>query len=483
MSYVSVEFFGFVLAYVALYYLLPLKQRWIASLIASCLFYWLLTGGDLAMVGTLLGMSAIAYGSALWIEASQGKALRKVVLGLTVLVLLSLLAITKAVPFAEGSAFAEWGGSLVVPIGMSFFSLQLVAYVVDVYRKKVKAQRNIFRHLLFSTYFPQIIQGPIPRYGQLARTLLGGSRFNERNISHGFSLIVWGMFLKLMVADKAAVMVNEVFGSPQLYTGWFVAVAIVLYSVQLYADFMSCTRISQGVARLVGVKLAENFDHPYASASVGEFWRRWHISLSSWLKDYVYIPLGGSRKGKARKYLNVAIVFLVSGIWHGDGVRFLAWGGLHALYQVIEGLTERPRLFIEKHIGLRRDSPSWRIVRWVPTMLAIMFGWLVFRAPTLEAVGEMMGAMLSCNNVWIFFDGQLEALGLGAKGLHVLVLSIATLFFVERYEIGHGSICKWVSEQHLIVRWALHLAVILTIWVFGTYGLEFDAADFIYGGF
>lgn len=483
MTYVSWEFLFFVLCYVSVYYCLPIRVRWGVSLAASLVFYWMLTEGNILMLGILLGMSLVAYISALWIQSTREAGVRRAVLVGTVLILLGLLLVTKVAPFVGGTGFADWSESLILPVGLSFFSLQLVAYVVDVYRHNARAQHNILRHLLFSTYFPQIVQGPIPRYRQVARTLFHGNRFDSDNISHGFSLIVWGFFLKLMIADKAAVLVNAVFSEPKMYVGWFVAVAILLYSVQLYADFMACTRISQGVARLVGVRLPENFDHPYASASIGEFWRRWHISLSSWLKDYVYIPLGGSRKGTVRKYLNVTIVFILSGIWHGDGMKFLAWGALHAAYQVIEGILERPRLFVEEKIGLRKGTPSWRIVRWVPTMLAVMFGWLVFRAPTLEDVGTMMSSMLSCNNPWIFTNGQIATLGLGVRELHVLVLSLVVLLFVERHEMEHGSICEWVSEQHLVVRWCLHLIVIWSIWLFGTYGLELDASGFIYGGF
>lgn len=483
MSYVSFGFFAFVLAYVILYYAFPLRARWWVSLAASIVFYWMLTSGNIAMIATFASMSVVAYGTALGMEMSDRKATKRLFLAGAIILISFLLVVTKVSPFIGASAFSEWTESLVIPAGMSFFSLQLIAYVVDVYKGKVRAQRSIMKHLLFSSYFPQIIQGPIPRYRKLSQTLLQGNRFDPRNIRYGFSLVVWGVFLKLMVADKAGVIVNTVFGHTDLYRGWFVAIAIVLYSLQLYADFMACTRISQGVARMVGVRLPENFNHPYASWSIGEFWRRWHISLSSWLKDYVYIPLGGSRCGAFRKYLNVTIVFLVSGIWHGDGMKFLAWGALHAAYQVFEGLTEKPRRWLEEAVGLKPESQSWKIVRWVPTMIAVMFGWLVFRAPTLEAAGEMLDAMLSCNNPWIFTNGQVEFLGLGLKGLNILVLSVVTLIVVEGYEMGHGKVCIWVAKQHLVVRWAIHLMVIFVIWVFGTYGLDFDAADFIYGGF
>lgn len=483
MSYISCEFLVFVLAYVILYYALPLKVRWVTSLVASCVFYWMLTEGDIAMIATFASMSVVAYGAALGIEMAKKRATKRMFLAGSIVLELFLLVLTKVAPFVEGTAFADWTQSLVIPVGMSFFSLQLVAYIADVYRGKVRAERNFPRHLLFSTYFPQIIQGPIPRYGKLSKTLLEGNRFDSRNITYGFSLIVWGVFCKLMLADKAAIIVNKVLGDTNLYRGWFVAVAIVLYAVQLYTDFMACTRISQGVARLVGVRLSENFKNPYASWSIGEFWRRWHISLSSWLKDYVYIPLGGSRHGAIRKYLNVTIVFLVSGLWHGDGVKFLAWGALHAAYQVFEGLTERPRRWLEGKVGLEPESQSWKIVRWVPTMVAVLFGWLIFRAPSLEAVGEILDSMLSCNNPWIFTDGQIETLGLGIKELNVFVLSLLAWAVIEGYEVGHGKVCIWVAKQHLVVRWAIHLLVILIIWVFGTYGLGFNAADFIYGGF
>ena len=198
----------------------------------------------------------------------------------------------------------EWW---LVPVGIAFWSMQLIAYSVDIYKDEIEPEKNFLKFLLFVSFFPQIIQGPIPRYAQLSGQLTEGKRFDECKFVKGFMLVLWGFFLKLCIADKAGIIVDTVFNNYPAYCGMYVLVAGVLYSLQLYANFLACTSITQGISGLFGISIISNFNHPYFSASIKDFWRRWHISLSSWLRDYVYIPLGGSRKGRLRKFINLLI--------------------------------------------------------------------------------------------------------------------------------------------------------------------------------
>lgn len=228
--------------------------------------------------------------------------------------------------------------AFLLPMGISFYTLQIIAYVVDVYRGKYPAEKNFLQYMLFVMYFPQILQGPIARFDQLKKQLCSGHTFSYATFVGGFELMIWGYFQKLVIADRAAVIVDRLFGEYRSYTGVYMLLAGVLYSIQLYTDFNGCVCIARGASEMLGITLAENFDHPYFATSIQDFWHRWHMSLSSWLRDYVYIPLGGNRKGKLRKYVNILLTFLVSGLWHGMGLTYLVWGFLHGLYQIMGSL-------------------------------------------------------------------------------------------------------------------------------------------------
>lgn len=371
----------------------------------------------------------------------------------------------------------------VVPAGFAFWSLQLISYAVDVCRGKIRPQRNPLKFLLFVSFFPQIIQGPIPRYDQLAGQLCEGHRFDERRFVKGFMLILWGFFLKLCIADKAAVIVNAVFDTYPTYQGAYVYLAGVLYSFQLYADFMSCTTLAQGISELFGITLVDNFHHPYFSTSIADFWRRWHISLSSWLRDYIYIPLGGNRKGKVRKYINVLITFVVSGIWHGGGFKFLFWGLLHGFYQVTGGLLSPLRKRLERLLSLDRYPGFTRVLRAIITFHLVMLAWIIFRADHLRTGLSMIASIVRVPNIWIFTNDAIFGLGLGWKECAVLVLCLLILLGVSLVQERGILLRDRILGYNLPARWAVYIGVILFVLLFGTYGYGFDAQAFIYGGF
>ncbi len=292
MTYISLGFYLLVLLILILYYAMPLRFRWVVLLIGSITFYYLACReGCLLLFVTALMSYALAVELQSLREkyAASRRGLQRLILLLALLPVLLPWLIVKNGNFT-GLVWA-------VPLGISFYTLQTVSYLVDVYRGRTAAQKNPAKYLLFVLFFPQIVQGPIPRYEQLSKQLYEGHRFHEERFVRGLHLILWGFFLEFMIADKAAIVVSTVFDSPEKYAGCYILVAAVLYSIELYADFMACVSISQGTAGLFGIALADNFKRPYFSTSIQEFWRRWHISLSSWLRDYIYIPLGGGRKG------------------------------------------------------------------------------------------------------------------------------------------------------------------------------------------
>ncbi|WP_168356746.1 MBOAT family O-acyltransferase [Petralouisia muris] len=286
-----------------------------------------------------------------------------------------------------------------------------------------------------------------------------------------------------MIADKSAIVVNTVFDSPEKYAGCYVLVAGILYSIELYADFLSCVTISQGVAKLFGIDLVNNFMQPYFSTSTKEFWRRWHISFSEWLRDYVYIPLGGSRKGKIPQYSNLILTFAVSGVWHGSGYKYLFWGLLHAAYQIVGNVTFGVKEKIYDFLKLSKQSGTRKMLQRMGCFFWVMLAWIIFRANNLKTGLQMIKSMFVIHNPWIFFNDELFSLGLEWKEWRVLLISIIILIYVSSRQESGLYLSEIILSRSIYVRWLLYVSIILSIMVFGTYGYGFDVHDFIYGGF
>lgn len=478
MTYISITFYIFVLAALLLYYILPLKYRWLVLLGGSVFFYWQVMETGAAMAVILVTVMA-AYGAGLLLERMRK---RGVLAGAVLLMILPWLCIKNGNYVLEillHRSAVEW----IIPVGISFYTLQMISYLADVYAGRITAQKNPAKFILYGMFFPQIVQGPIPRYDRLADQLYVGHSFDERMVVGGFYKIIWGFFLKLMIADRAAVVVNEIFDNHYQYVGCYVLVAGVLYSVELYADFAACISISKGVANLFGIQLADNFNHPYLAVSVKDFWHRWHMSLSEWLKDYIYIPLGGSRKGKIRTYINLILTFAVSGIWHGAGLRFVVWGLLHALYQIVGQLTQNIQRKAAKLLGLDRAAGARLWIRRIWTFLCVMIAWIIFRAENLRTGLQMIWSMFRVRNLWIFTNDALLALGLDWKEWVVLAGSILILFVVSIKQEQGVKFSNVIFRQPVYVRWAMYLVAIFGIMTYGVYGMGYDSQAFIYGGF
>lgn len=459
MNFLSIEFYGMLFICLVMYYLIPVKRRWLVLLTGSLGFYCLISYKALIVFMVICLFSFIL---GIVIEKKKNNAL---------LFLTIILLILPMICFRLASGI--WPErKLPVIVGLSYFTLQIIAYTVDVYKGKIEAEKNLSKYILFVSFFPQIIQGPIPRYEQLQPQLIEGHKFEEEKFIKGFMLIQWGFFLKLMLADKAAVIVNTIFGNYEIYEGMYIVLGGVLYSVQIYADFLAYTTIAQGIAALFGINLVNNFAHPYFSCSIKQFWERWHISLSRWLKDYIYIPLGGNRK---RKNINIVLTFLVSGLWHGFNLKYIAWGMIHAGYQIIG----------EKIYGLvhmEKESRIKRIVKQTGTFMWVTIAWIIFRADTLKQALKMLYSSVSSFNPQILWNGSILELGLDWQEMLILIGSILILIKCSMMQEKY-CIRDKIIKQLFVVRLAIYIAVISVIWVFGTYGYEFEAADFIYGGF
>ncbi|KAA3386905.1 MBOAT family protein, partial [Akkermansia muciniphila] len=431
MNFISVAFILFLFCSVLIYYVLPAKAQW-GWLLGCSIFFYLCY--DVRYIFFLLFSCTTTF--------FAGKAIRKVstkqkkiaILISTLIINLGLLLFIKYANYSLGlfSILAQKIGitltfpylNLLVPIGISFYTLQAVGYCIDVYRGTEPAQ-NFLKYFLFMIYFPQILQGPIPRFQALSSQLFETHRFNYRSIKFGLQLMMWGFFKKLVIADRAAILVNQVFDNVSGYAGFTLFFASLLYTLQIYTDFSGCVDIVRGASELFQIKLAQNFDQPYLATSIPEFWRRWHMSLSSWFRDYIYIPLGGNRKGLTRKCINVLIVFFVSGIWHGVGTHYIVWGFLHGVYQVIGMLWDK----IKKGSFLHTIRPPTGI-KILFTFNLVNFAWIFFRANTLSEAFLFLKNMFSIFNIWVVFDGSLLSLGLDRYDFYVLLLGIAVLIFI-----------------------------------------------------
>lgn len=490
MDYVSFPYAAFAAAVLFLYCLFPLRYRYLVltagSLVFACLCLSSIKAG-LLFFGTLV----LGYLFSRLLEAGRGQKRSSLLLALSLAVAFFPLVLVKVWDYLTALQVLPKAAICPIPrpVGLSFYTLILAAYLADIWAGKCDAEKNPARYLLFVSFFPQLIQGPIARYKETGRALAAGHRFADKNFVHGLRLILWGLFLKLVLADRAGVLVDAVFHEVTAYSGGMAALSAVLYSIQLYADFSSCVCLSLGAARLFGIRLPENFCHPYFAISIRDFWRRWHITLSSWLRDYVYIPLGGSRRGRAVKYRNLLLTFLVSGFWHGGSPAFLVWGLLHALYQIAEdalGIGAKRKGSEKKTVSFGRTFLS-RIPRMLLTFLLVTIAWVIFRAENLRTAALLISRILTGAKGEGAFSEELLRAGTDAKDLAVLAAAVVILFLVSFLQERAGNRADALSDRidtlPAPVRFLLELAAAAVILVFGSYGAGFEAKDFIYGEF
>lgn len=491
MLFNSLKFLIFFPVVTFFYFVLPKKVRMYWLLAVSYVFYM---GWNPKYVVLLFGSTAITYVSGLLLQriedGSRSLSLKKWVVAGSFLLNLGILFYFKYVNFfldtwvqvlgLLGIGVSQRHFDILLPVGISFFTFQALGYTMDVYRGTIPAEKNFFRYALFVSFFPQLVAGPIERSGNLLSQLETPRPFDPDGAREGFLKMLWGFFLKIVLADRIAIFVDTVYGAPELYPGWFLIVATVLFAVQIYCDFGGYSTIAIGVSQILGIHLMENFEAPYLSTSVAQFWRRWHISLTSWFKDYLYIPLGGSRKGKARKQLNKMIVFLVSGLWHGADLSFVIWGGLNGLYQVLGELLEPLRSRVCTALGLHRETLGHRCVQGLLTFLLVDFSWIFFRASNFAQAKEIINSIFTASNPWILFDNSLYSCGLDARNFGLLVAGVGLLALADLCKRRGHPLSRLLLRQDRWLRWLLTAAAILALLVFGKWGPGFDQASFIY---
>lgn len=489
MLFNSLDFLLFFPIVVFCYYLIPNRFKHFGLLAASYYFYmsWNARYGLL-----ILFCTACTYLCGLLIEkyrkVSESK--KRIYTAVCIVLTLSLLAYFKYTGFALGTlerilnrigiAWKTPAVDIVLPVGISFFTFQAISYVIDVYRGDIYAEKDFFRYALFVSFFPQLVAGPIERSRNLLKQLATPQKFSYENAREGLLLMLWGYFLKMVIADRAAIFVDAIYANTFEYQGWFTIVATALFAIQIYCDFSGYSVIAIGAAKVLNIHLMENFESPYLSESVSEFWRRWHISLTSWFKDYLYIPLGGSKKGMLRKHFNRIIVFLVSGLWHGAEWSFVAWGGLNGLYQVLGDILKPFRDKAVQIFSLNRDSIGHKCIRIIVTNILICISWVFFRSDSISESFRVIAGMLTASNPQILVDGSLFAHGLDQPNFNLLLWSIGILFFADFCKKRGIAVRKIILGQDYWVRWLIFSLSVSAILLFGIWGIAYDATNFIY---
>jgi len=480
VSFTSVKYIIFLILTAALCSGLRPRLRNPLLLLSSLAFYVVFGIENLPY---LLASAVLTYAAGRIIESELlGK--RKLWLILALVLNLGMLFFFKYFNFFVGLAsqslsligagFSSDPLNLLLPIGISFFVFQTTGYLMDVYRGKIRAEKNFIDYALFASYFPGIVSGPIQRAGDMLPQYKAPAKFNLENIKAGSLQFIWGAFKKLVVADRIAVLVNTVYANPSGHSAFQLLTAAVCYSVQIYCDFSAYSDMAIGSSRIIGFRLMNNFDRPYAAVSLQDFWRRWHISLSTWFRDYLYFPLGGNRCSKARNYLNIVIVFLVSGLWHGAALHFVFWGFIHGALQVLGKITQPLRDKIRGGLHISKESGVHGFFRSLCTFGLVTFAWIFFRAATLGDALTVVGRIFTLSAA----PGGISAFGLSVPTLAVLFISVLALFTAD-WANSRYSIAKKLCAS-LTPRFAVYFVLIAAIMIFGNYGAGFNPMDFVY---
>ena len=491
MSFNSFQFLVFFPVVVILYYAIPKKLRSVWLLIASYYFYmsWNAKYAILILTSTVITyLSGILLGKASKTSTRKWIVAGSFVTNLGILMMFKyftfLLAnINKVLGILHLGALSD-PFSFVLPVGISFYTFQALSYTVDVYRGEIEPEKNFINYALFVSFFPQLVAGPIERSKNLLtqiQNVTSKKLFEYDKFVKGFCLMCWGMFVKMVIADRVAIFVDTVFNSIYNIGSVEALFGALGFTLQIYCDFSGYSLIAIGAANIMGFELMENFNTPYFSESIQEFWRRWHISLSTWFKDYLYIPLGGSRCSKIRKYFNIMVTFLVSGLWHGAAWSFVAWGGLHGLYQIVGDLLRPVKKKVNELLQVNTEAFSFKFGRIITTFFLTMVAWIFFKAGSIGQAFRYIRALFTKWNPWVFFDSSLYDYGLDRQEAMILLWAILALFVVDliRYT-KKVNIGEFLVKQNLWFRWAVLIVLIVSCLVFGEYGINFDSAQFIY---
>ncbi len=484
MLFNSVHYIIFFILTTILYFLIPHKYRNVLLLIMSYYFYmcW-----NPVFIILIVFSTFINYVSASKIYRAENDKKKKNILKISLFINFGLLFIFKYLMFISdtfkylfeyfGLTYPVKDFSILLPMGISFFTFQAVGYVIDVYYNKIKPIKSYFIFSLYITFFPQLVAGPIERSKNLIPQFFEKHKFDLDRAVYGVKIMLFGFFKKVVIADRVAVLVNTVYNSPNNFSGMYYIVATLLFAFQIYCDFSGYSDIAIGSANVLGFDLMKNFKNPYLSKSIKEFWRKWHISLSTWFMDYVYIPLGGSRCSKFKNYRNLIITFLVSGLWHGANWTFVLWGFIHGVFLVIGRITGKARASIKKALHL--ENKFGNLLSMAVTFILVCLTWVFFRANTISDVFYIFSHLFDNASMWFTRQYAYELLtttGLNLMEIKIIVLALIFLVLSECFS-GEEQVYDCIERRNIAVRFLFY--IILATFIIGA-GVFYNAGEFIY---
>jgi D-alanyl-lipoteichoic acid acyltransferase DltB (MBOAT superfamily) len=490
ISLSSIQYLFFIFVFALFHYFIPFcASKWL--LLAACIYFYM--SWTPTALPVLLTVTLISYLGGLILERLKmhGKQSRPALAAFIIFSISPLLVCKYTSFFVDclqhvfhlfGQHVTLSSPSFLLPMGISFFSLQAVSYLVDVEKNKFAAEHNFLNYFLFMSFFPSVTSGPICRAPDLLPQFRQKQKVSYRMVKHACLRILWGFFLKLVIADRIAPWVTFIYSNTHKYAGLPMWSAVLLYGFEIYMDFAGYTHIALGSAELFGFHLPENFNLPYLSRSIREFWRRWHISFSTWLRDYIYIPLGGNRCSKARKYFNVMMTFVVSGFWHGAGLNFIVWGTLHGIYQIIGGLLAPAREKLTNRLHIQQQSKLRTLLSTLFIFCLVDFTWIFFRCHSMRNALSVINALMH-NGTASFLQLVSEQFSNGLPGFWLVIGCIALVMILECLQLHFGRLYpKWLHWNGLL-QWACIFLLLIFVAICGVYGPNYSAQSFIYAKF
>lgn len=492
MNFVSLNFILFLIATIFVYYVIPKKFRFIVLLIANTFFYFFSCGWN--FIYLFISIFSV-YMAGLGINKNKNK--KRLILICTIALNLLLLAFLKENNYLIGLFNKLINSSInvldiVVPLGISYYTLVAISYIVDIYLGKTKPITNFFKLYLSMTFFPLMIEGPIVKINEVADSLYEGQKFDYNNLKYGYLRILWGFAKKLIIADRVSLVVDKVFDGS--YGGLTIIIAMILYVIQIYTEFSGCMDIVIGIGRIFNIKLPENFNAPFFSKDISEFWRRWHITLGRWLKDYIFFPLSMTKMNmkinlkthkKMPRFLADLLtslipllgVWLLMGIWHGYGIKYIVYG-LYWFALIITGMVLRPlfQLLLNK-FKMKTDCFSFHLFQSIKTFILVTIGLTLFRASSLNNFVSILSSIINDTS------GNVTKLIGGSSQITIIIIGIILVLLIDIFKYRGVIIDEWLEKQNLVFRYIVFLSVLFFVLIFGMYGYGYDPASFIYGGF
>ena len=529
MTFLSGIFFIFLFITCVGYFIFPIKARWFVLLVSSVVFYlsWGWKAFPVVLVTSFLVYLAAGKIDAIYakqdldlkkegvtpadkkerklLDKKRTKRIHMVVSILVILVLIYTKAGSRIMDSmagllgyseVDGAARPAWM-TVIVPLGISYYTFSMVGYLADVYWRKEKAEKNFLKFFTWVLFFPKILQGPIARHKKLGEQINEGHAFEYERVCFGIQLALWGYFKKMVIADRLSIFVNSVFGNVYGENGSLIfVIAAIFGSIQLYCDFSGCMDMAGGFCQILGIDLEKNFNHPFFSKSAAEFWRRWHITLGTWFKDYIYMPMAisprmmnlakwfknhmGNRASKnIMTMIPTAVVWILTGLWHGTGYNYLAWGIYWGIIMILSTVFAPEIKRLTQFLHINTETRSWSIIQMIRTFLIFTFARLITIPGHLRTTWDILKQIFRQFDIWILFDGTLYNYGLNEKNFFVAMLGIFVLWCVSMLQ-ERGSVREMIAKNNIAVRWIIYYVAFFSVIILGIWGAGFSSSSFTY---